>query len=357
MRQCPPAALALAAILVAPAAAEDLTPSGDLAPLRSVRLLEASQTQPAARTFFGRIVPRETAALSFEVGGRLVELAAREGAPVNAGTIVARLDPEPFERAVERAELTLAQAERDAARAATLAERNVAADVAAEDAATGRDLAEVGLRDARAALEDATLTAPFDGLVAERLAAEFTNVEPGMPVLALHDLSEVRVEIEVPERVLLRAGDVGALAFRGALPAGGATDLTLAEFEPQTGRVGQSYRVSLIVPTEDADGLIPGASMSVDVLLPVRDRAQVLPASAILGRTDRGFEVMLYRPDPDDPAQGTVTPAEVRVTSPDGVTLAVDGLPEGAAIVAAGAHLLRPGERVRRYDGLTPEEP
>ena len=341
------------------APAQDLTPSGDPAPLRAVRLLEAGGDAPdlRTRTFFGRVVARETAALSFEVGGRLVELAPREGAELRAGEVIARLDPDPFERAVERAGLALDRAERDAARAATLAERNVAAEVAAEDAVTGRDLAAVELRDAHAALEDAVLTAPFDGLVAERLTAEFVNLAPGQPVLALHDLSELRVEIEMPERVLLMAGGVDRLTFRGRLPGGGTVDLALTEFEPQTGRAGQSFRVALTLPHGGAGGLIPGASMSVDVLLPAVSDEPVLPAAAILGDTDRGFEVMLYAPDPADPDVGTVTPAEIRVTSPDGVTLRVDGLPEGAAIVAAGGHLLRDGERVRRYDGLAPEEP
>ena len=347
--------LALAASV---AHAQDLTPSGDPAPLRAVRLIEPDAA-PAGRerVFFGRIAARETAALSFEVGGRLLELAAREGAEVKAGAVIARIDPKPFARAVERAELTLVQAERDASRAATLAERNVAADVAAEDAETGRDLAEVALRDARAALEDATLAAPFDGLVAERLAAEFTNVTPGQPVLALHDLSELRVEIEVPERVLAQAGGIERIAFAGRLADGSEADLTLREFEPQTGRAGQSFRVTLAIPEGAASGLLPGASMSVAARLPAAPGARALPASAILGTTDRGFEVMLFRPDADDPATGIVAPAEIVLSTPDGVTLAVDGLPEGASIVAAGAHLLQPGERVRRYDGLTPEEP
>ena len=349
--------LAMAVLSTGLVRAQDVTPSGDPRPLRAVRLLEATDTRPVARTFFGRVVPRETASLSFEVGGHLIKIAAREGAYIEAGTVVARLDPDPFERTVERAELTLAQAERDAERAATLAARDVATGVAVEDARTARDLAAVALRDARAAREDTTLAAPFDGLVAERLAAEYINVEPGQPILAMHDLSEVRVEIEVPERVLLQAGDVDALRFHGSLPDGATTPLTLAEFEPQTGRVGQSFRVSLTVPEEAARDLIPGASMSVDVLLPVRDAAKVLPASAILGRTNRGFEVMLFDPDPTAPGEGKVTPVEITVTSPDGVTLSVEGLPEGAAIVATGGHLLKPGERVRRYDGLTSEEP
>lgn len=351
-------AVALSCFIGSSAIAQDLTPSGDPAPLRAVRLIEPGDaTARRDRMFFGRVAARETTALSFEVGGRLVELAAREGSKVANGAVIARLDPEPFERAMERAELTLAQAERDAARIATLAERNVAADVAAQDAVTGLNLAKVALRDARAALQDATLPAPFDGLVAERLATEFTNVTPGQPVLALHDLSEVRVEIEMPERVLLRAGGIDQIAFAAQLPNGTETDLALREFEPQTGRVGQSFRVSLAIPDAAASGLLPGASLTVAARLPASTGAQAIPAAAILGTTDRGFEVMVFHPDAEDTDTGTVAPAEIAVSTPDGVTLTVDGLPEGAAIVAAGAHLLKPGERVRRYDGLVPEEP
>ncbi|GIT93015.1 hemolysin D [Jannaschia pagri] len=345
----------LLALSASPIASQDLLPSGDPAPLRSVRLVEplgAAETRD--RVFFGRIAARETARLSFEIGGRMVALDVAEGARLSQGDVIARLDPEPLERAVERAELTLAQATRDADRLAVLAERNVAADVRAEDARTARDLADVALRDARKALADATLYAPFDGLVAERLAAVFTNVEQGQPIAALHDLSEIRVEIDLPERVLLRAGGVEALTFTGTLPDGSDVPLTLRDFEAQTGQVGQSFRLALQVPQDRAAGLLPGATMEVTARMPVREAGQILPASAILGRSDRGFEVMIFAPEGD--GTGVARAAQVQVSSPDGVTLAVAGLPEDARIIAAGGHLLEEGERVRAYDGLVVEE-
>lgn len=339
-----------------PASAQDLLPTGDAAPMRSVKLLEpAADRAWDRRTFYGQVAARETAALSFEVGGRLVEMSAREGVGVRAGEVIAQLDAEPFERAVERAELALEQVERDAARARTLAERNVAADVAADDAATARDLADVALRDAREALSDAVLTAPFDGIVAQRLAELFINVEPGRPVVALHDMSQVRVEIEMPERVLLRAGGIHRIEFAGTLPSAAAVPLELLEFEAVAGRIGQSFNIALEVPRDRADGLIPGASMTVEARLPIRDAGTVLPPAVILDGTERGFEVMVFRPEGDGTV-GTVAPMEVEVASPDGITLTVAGLPEGARIVAAGGHLLEPGERVRVYDGLIVEE-
>lgn len=339
----------------APAQTEALTPSGEPAPLRRVLLVEASGSGAAPeRTFFGLIAARETSTLSFEVGGRLVSLDAGEGRRRDAGEIVARLDPDPFERAVERAELALARAERNYQRAVRLAASDAASEVRAEDALTARNLADVELRDAREALSDTVLRMPFDGIVAARQAAQFTNVAAGEPILLLHDMSEVHVEIDVPERVLTRAGNVGAIAF-SVQSDGERVPLEFVEFRPQTGRVGQSFRVTLAMPEGFSDGLIPGATTNVQAALPGADRGDVLPGSAILGRTDRGFEVMVFRPE--NGGTGRVTRREVAVASPGGTTLRVVGLAEGERVVAAGGHLLEDGERVVAFDGLVTEEP
>ena len=347
-----------AVIVVASAAAQDvvdLTPSGDPRPLPAVRLVEPqSTTAENVRRFFGRIAARETVPLSFEVGGRLIEFPVLEGSGIRAGEVVARLDPDPFARAAERAELALEQAERDAERARKLAASNVTSEVRAEDARTARDLADVALRDARAALADSVLTAPFDGIVAERIAETFSNVEPGRPILRLHDMSEVRVEIEIPERVLLRAGDPDAIEFTGERQGEPPIPLRLVEFEAQTGRVGQSFRAALALPQGAARGMIPGATMTVTAALPATDTPGVVPMGAILAGAGDAFDVMVFRPDGE--GHGRVERREIRVTAERGTAFEVDGLAPGERVVAAGGHLLTDGQEVRVYDGLTVEE-
>ncbi len=364
-RKCLGAAILLAMAAGAPAQdAADLTPSGDPRPLPAVRLVEPGAAAARdARRFFGRIAARETVPLSFEVGGRLIEFPVLEGSRVEAGGVVARLDPDPFARAAERAELALEQAERDSERARRLAASNVASEVRAEDARTARDLADVGLRDAREALADSVLTAPFDGIVAQRIAETFSNVEPGRPILRLHDMSEVRVEIEIPERVLLRAGDPHAIAFTGERPDGARVRLRLVEFEAQTGRVGQSFRVALALPDEAAGGLIPGATMTVVAELPATPATATVPMGAILAGSGEAWGVMVFRPGDERGGEGEgrdrgrVERRAVRVTAERGTAFEVEGLAAGERIVAAGAHLLTDGQEVRVYEGLTVEQP
>ena len=334
--------------------AAELGPSGVALPVPSVKLIEVGQaTSEDVRAFFGRIAARETVDLSFEVGGHLIEFPVVEGSRVASGELIARLELGAFERAVEEATLTLAQAERALLRAESLAQSNAGSGVQAENAQTERDLADVRLREAQAALSDATLNAPFDGLVATRVTPNFSNIEAGQPILRLHDMSEVRVEIDVPER-LFRLTD--GIVFDGILPARAEpVPLEIAEFNAETGQVGQTFRVSLRLPPLEDATLIPGASMTVRARV-ARPQADgfVLPATAIQSGADRRARVMIYEETGED--SGTLREMEVEVQSVSGTELSVAGLSDGMMVVAVGGHMLRSGATVRPYRGLTVEE-
>lgn len=126
------------------------------------------------------------------------------------------------------------------------------------------------------------------------------------------------------------------------VPVGRSVDQTLAEFEAQTGRVGQSFRVALAIPTK-ATGLIAGSTMTV---VPGCRRSTPTRSSpgAILARADGAVDVMVFRPAERE--TGTVERHAVAVCAPRDTPFEVDGLAFGERIVAAGGHLLREGKTV-----------
>ena len=305
------------------------------------------------RQFFGRIAALETADLSFEVPGYLSLLDARRGSFIAEGERLAELDLGPFERAVERAELNLAQAERDLNRLRTLATRNVSSELQAENAETARDLAEVALRDARDALADAQITAPFDGIVADRLVATFTNVSPGQPIVRLHNMSETRVEFDLPERILTMIGDPSLVDFTTILP--GQKDpvpLTFREIQAETGAVGQSYTISLAVEGAVSSLVLPGKTVTVTARLSQRNDAIPVPATAVVTRPD-GETAVVVVSEQDGALRPNFTPVEVR--SATGVDLIVAGLEPGTEIVELGGHLIGPDAVLARYTGFIVE--
>ena len=327
----------------------------------SARAQDAANAPPIVRTmiieqspltisrhFFGRVRARETVDLAFEIGGRLALLVPEEGARIAKGDQIAALERDGLERAVARAELQRDMAARDAERARVLAESATGAATRAEDSETARDLAEIALRDARAALADATLTAPFDALVAARLTPPQSMVELGQPVLRLHDMSEVRVEIDLPERIFVEAGGLVRVAFKALGPAGTETPLRLVSFQPDTSRIGQTYLVTLAF-LDPPPALLPGASVTIIATFPNPASGITVPVTAVIAGNDGSASVLVLE------AQGestTVRRVQVGIASSGGTTFTIEGLERGAEIVAVGAHRLADGQTVRRFTGL-----
>ncbi|MBO9427032.1 efflux RND transporter periplasmic adaptor subunit [Labrenzia sp. R4_1] len=340
----------------AAAAVPPLAEEGTATDIRAVALFKPKNADfKTARQFFGRVVAKDTAQLGFERSGTLNRFPVEEGQIVQPGTLLAQLELAEFKRAVERAEINLTQSQRNYKRAKTLVARNAVAETRLEDAETAFNLARVALRDAQDALEDATIVAPYRAMISERLTANHVIVAPGTPIVELHDISSLRAEIEVPERLFQAQRDVAALNFT-ATWAGQTRPLALelAEFEARTGSVGQTFTVSLKLPDTAFETLLPGNSLTVHATMPSETDAVVLPPTAVSADAHRQPFVMQFEELSGD--IGRVHSVPVEVDTHNGVTFLVSGLPVNAEIVRIGAHLLRDGQKVRRYTGLMVEE-
>jgi HlyD family secretion protein len=102
----------------------------------------------------GEIVPASWANLSFPISGRLAELPVAEGETVEAGAVLARLEPAELEDAVVAAEAGLAIAEADLARlkAGARPAEIAQAQEAVRSAQAARDAAQAQLDQAQAQL-------------------------------------------------------------------------------------------------------------------------------------------------------------------------------------------------------------
>ena len=99
------------------------------------------------------------------VAGRVVAIEVAAGDYVRAGATLVRLDAESEEIALDRARLTLADAEATLARGQTLIRSQAVSELQLRTAQLARDQAELALRDAELALERRAIRAPIDGWV------------------------------------------------------------------------------------------------------------------------------------------------------------------------------------------------
>ncbi|HKK71763.1 MAG TPA: efflux RND transporter periplasmic adaptor subunit [Candidatus Krumholzibacteria bacterium] len=146
----------------------------------------------------GTLEARRHAVLAFAVSGVVDAVLRDEGDEVTPGTALARLDPIPFESAVERAEARVDHLEKSLARSRRLLDQRALSDEEfdAQDAELTGARAE--LRLARWNLDRSVLRAPFAGHVLARHAEEGEVVGSGVPAFELIELRSLEVEAALP---------------------------------------------------------------------------------------------------------------------------------------------------------------
>lgn len=304
------------------------------------------------RVFFGRVVARQTVDLAFQVGGQILQLPVDEGETLEAGSLIAQLDLEPFELSLSTARATKDQTNRRVTRFRRL-EGNAVSPVTVEDAETEDALAGIAVSDAERSLRLATLTAPFTSVVASRNVSNFTTISAGTPIVRLHDMSDLRMEIEVPELVFQRAGANPDIELTAQFPASPTRfPVEFREFNAETTAVGQTYTITLGMAPPDGLAILPGSSVTVHARLISDDIQLEVPAAALMIDNDGGTSVMVFAPAGGD--EGTVTRTDIVVEpTSNGAVRVLSGLTQDQEIVLSGAALLNDGETVRRFAGFS----
>lgn len=342
----------LGAILACAALALGLSGQPLRADVPVVKLTTASAGDgELRRVFFGKVVARQTVDLAFQVGGQIVEFPVEEGATVSRDALVARMDVEPFQLALDEAKARTAQAGRTVDRYRKLVGSAVA-ESNFEDAVTQAELAQIAQRNAERSLKNATLLAPFDAIVAARLVPNFSTVSAGTPVVRLHDMSDLRIDIDVPETLFQRAGHDPDVTLTAQFPASDRTyPLEVREFNAETSQVGQTYRLTLGMAVPQDMIVLPGSSAKVTAVRKTGKRRIELPASAIVIGNDRKTSVMVFQPAGAKTGKVVDTPVEIAATD-RGTVEVTAGLEVGQEVVAVGADQLEDGAEVRRFTGF-----
>lgn len=279
----------------------------------------------------GTVRTRHRARISPEIGGRVLDVAARKGERVKAGQILARLDDTTYRSQVVNAEraFTAARegqkqacieaelAQRDLARAEGLAREKILSDEMLDQSRSRRDASRAAcdtgrartaqldaqIATARAELAKTIVRAPFDGIVAE-LSLErgewITPSPPGIPMPAVLDildpdaiyvsapLDEVdrgKVALDLPVRISMDA--YGGKAFSGRVSRIAPYIADAAE-QSRTFETEASFDDAAFART-----LPPGASADIEVILRGKSDVLRIPAYALL----EGRRVLLLADD------------------------------------------------------------
>lgn len=170
------------------------------------------RTEDKPLTLYGNVDIRSVNT-AFRVSGRLAEMRLEEGDAVTSQQILAKLDPAPYEIALEKGKAQVAQAQaayqyaqHNYGRQQQLLKTRAVSQDTIDSAQAQRDqaqadlaLAEAELAQANLNLQDTTLLAPSDGVILTRIVEPGSVVSQGSPVYSVSLVNPVWIRAYVDE--------------------------------------------------------------------------------------------------------------------------------------------------------------
>lgn len=328
-------------ILLAPAckgkeAAEHATPT--TLPIQTVRVVGvAAQPAQHQNEVAGTVTAAESATIAAKVAGVITGLPVSVGSAVRQGQVLVKISAGEINAQLAQDETRLAQARRNLEREQRLLAKEAATRESVKNLEELLRIAEAGYQQAQSMVGDTTLTAPFSGLVARKLANIGDLATPGAPLLTIENNNRLQVAIAVPEALLaqIKSGDSLPLTIPAANYNGQGR---VAEISPAGDPASRTATVKLAVT---APGLRVGQFARVTLPGPTAtDNALTVPATAVVafGQMEKLFVV----------ENSTAHLRLVRTgASHDGRVEIVAGLSGGEQVVSEGAAQLNDGQPVR----------
>ena len=316
--------------------------------VRPARLITVGAGNHSAPSqFVGKVAPANTVDLGFEIDGTLARLPLPEGALVQTGDIIAKLNPERFELALKSARADHELAEKTLSRIASLKASGTVSQAELDEAVARAKLTGIALQTAQKDLDDTALRAPFDGRLTKRLAQNFSPVARLSPIIRLAPVERVEVVVGVPEQLmaLLNPETVQKAVVRFTADPNRLYAAQWLDYEAEASEDTQTYDVRFSILETPSWAVLPGMTATVLLSMVSSDALVIqLPLSAVQADAAGNFFVWTVERDTSQVAK---RPIEVGVPDQKSVPI-LSGLEVGEQVVAAGGAWLHEDMQVRQ---------
>ena len=305
----------------------------------------------------GSVSAVQGAVVSTELGGVVSKIAFENGSTAKKGDLLMQLDTSAEEAQLHSAEADLALARADVERSRDLATRKVISRADSDSAESKFNRLNAVVDQMRSNIRKKTVVAPFDGQLGIRQVNVGQSIDARLPVVQLTALDPVFVDFSLPEQYLSQLSNgldvnvrVDALPdhdFKGKLTA----------VNSMVDSVTRNVTAQATLQNPEHT-LRPGMFAKVEVVLPTKGKALVIPGSAV-SYAPFGDSVYIIETK-KDPKTGkdsqTLRQQFVRIGEARGDFVSVtQGLKGGETIVSTGVFKLRNGLSVTINNELAPK--
>ncbi|HYD78767.1 MAG TPA: efflux RND transporter periplasmic adaptor subunit [Paucimonas sp.] len=306
----------------------------------------------------GTLTPLNQATVKSKVAAEVRETLVQEGMPVARGQAVVRLDTADLaarvatqQAALEEAKARLSLAQKTQESNHALLKQKYISQNAFDTAASQVELAQAAVKSAaaqldiaRRALEDATVRAPFDGIVSKRLVQTGEKVAPDMPLFALVDLKQLIFEAQVPASEIPRVKPGQAVAFHVDGYAGRTFNGKVARINPAAEAGSRSMTVYIEVANKDG-ALKGGMFAKGGITLEKSEVMPLVPVTALRQDGNAGGAPTVYKID-----NGKVVAQPVKLglrNEDEGMAEVTSGLAAGNQVIIVKLDGVKPGSSVK----------
>ena len=278
-----------------------------------------------------------------QITGVVLEINAEEGDYVEAGQVLARVETDRYQLAVEKANATLQRLHTDNQRKKELFEKKLVSAEDFERVSAEFQAQKAAFELARLDLEYTSIRAPISGFVSARMVRAGNLVKLHDPVYSVTSYDPLLAVLHVPERQLsvLRNGLEVSMtldAWPGEMFTGEIIRISPV-VDPGTG----TFRVTAQV--EDRDQMLkPGLFGRVEILYDLHEDVPVIPRSAVITEDERSHVFVVD-------GEGSASRRNVQLGyERAGMIEVLDGVINGETVVTAGKGSLSDGAKVEVID-------
>ncbi|MDP2713705.1 efflux RND transporter periplasmic adaptor subunit [Rheinheimera sp.] len=300
----------------------------------------------------GTVLADEGVMISAEVSGKVKKISFKNGAYVEAGTVLLEQESgnEQAQLRAALARLTLAQQNYN--RLLELRRDKIATQSEMDGSKQQLDSAQADVDSLRSTLEKKVLRAPFSGRLGIRVVDVGADLQPGSEVVSLQASNAVRVNFPVPQHKLkqIRIGLPVSVSINDAAVVLQGEVTAVA---PELNSASRNAIVQSVLANKD-NALVPGMAVAVKVTLAQPSDVLVVPATALI-YAPYGDTVFIVEKAAE--GEGLVARQQfVRLGASRGDFVEIlDGVKAGDEVVTSGAFKLFNGQSVIKTDSPAPK--
>ncbi len=281
----------------------------------------------------------ESIIVTSKVTDIITQINFKDGDLVEKGALLVQLRNDEHKAKLAVTEIKLVENLRELDRIRSLVTSKTIAELERDRLQSLIDTTRAEVSQAKAALNDRVIKAPFAGKLGLRQVSVGSLVTPGEQISTLDDVSKIKLDFSVPERFIqeLQPGklvEARAVAYPDRIFKGVVTSID-SRVNPAT----RAVIVRAVMPNDDYS-LFPGMLMKVKLIKESRE-ALLLPEAAIIPIQSKHFVYIVNEDNKVVQQQvtlGTRTRGWVEITQ---------GLEVGQQVIIRGILKVRPDDEVK----------